>query len=198
MTEPTLDLPAEPSGTTGFSKRIPLFLVAAGLLLVLLWLVLAGVKATKAGISLLESQAQVQTILDDGIMTADPDAAEALVLDVRKDIIDLNEALGPLLPIGKLFSWIPKIGPVLAAGPELMTIAQSGSEAAVYVVNGMKPALVLIQQNGTPEESKIPALVQIVDNAEPDLYQASQAIDQVVKARADMENIEGMPWRVRT
>jgi hypothetical protein len=198
LTDPIVDLPADSTRTTGFSKRIPLFLIAAGLLLVLFWLVLAGIKATNAGLSLLDSQAQAQAMMDDGIMTTEPEAAETLILDVRKDVIDLDEALGPLLPIGKLFGWIPKIGPVLAAGPELMTIANSGSEAAVHLVNGLKPALILIQQEGTTGASKIPALIEIVDIAEPDLHLASQSIDQVMEARADIENVEGMPWRVRT
>lgn len=179
------------------SGRLPKLLFAAGLLLIVLWLGLKGWRIAEAGRSLLARQAEAEALAAGGVVNVDPEAAEALVLGLRRDVVILEREAGVFLPLAPAFGWLPKVGPLLAAAPQLMEMADAGTEAAVHGVRGMKPALALMQAEAGGE-ALIPELLAVMDEAQPELAHAAAAMERVRAARAEIENVEGMPWQVRS
>lgn len=178
-------------------NRLPKLLFLAGLLLIVLWLGIKGWRIADAGRSLLARQDEAEALAAEGLVNADPEAAEALVMGLRQDVVVLERETAIFLPLAPAFGWLPKVGPLLAAAPQLVEMADAGTEAAVYGVGGMKPALALLQGEGGGE-ALIPELLAIVDEARPELARAAVAMERVRTARAEIENVEGLPWRVRT
>lgn len=186
------------SENTSRYPQLPRILLIAGVLLVFVAIGLKGWRLYRLAQSFQSYQAQAETLAEDGIMNADPDQAEALVYDLRRDVVALEREVGYLLPLGRYFSWLPRVGPLLANGEALMEMADSGSEAAAYAVRGLKPALYLVQDDASAGSDLLPQLLPIVEEAEPDLLAAGAALDRAVEARSQIENVEALPWRVRT
>lgn len=179
------------------SGWLPKLLFLAGLLLIIVWLGLKGWRIAEAGRSLLARQQEAEALVADGLVNANPEAAEALVMGLRQDVVILERETGIFMPLAPAFGWLPKVGPLLAAAPSLMEMADAGTEAAVYGMRGMKPALALLQSE-EEGEALIPELLAIVDEAQPELARAAGALDRVRAARAEIESVEQMPWQVRT
>jgi hypothetical protein len=133
-----------------------------------------------------------------GLTRIDPDDAESLVFDIHRDVEILNRHLGPILPLAAKFHWLPEIGPVLSVGPELMTMADAGSDSAYYAMKGMKPALSILQEDELTGGEKIHLLLTTIDNAESDLVQSSNAFYRLLEARNKIDNVDDLPWRIRT
>lgn len=185
-------------GSIAGSSRLPQLLFLAGLLLIGLWLGIKGWRIAGAGRSLLARQEEATALADGGLVNADPEAAEALVAGLRRDVVVLKRESGIFLPLAPAFGWLPRVGPLLEAAPHLMEMADAGTEAAVYGVRGLKPALTLLQAEDGGGEALIPELLAIVNEAQPELGRAAAAVARVQAARAQIENVEGLPWRVRT
>jgi hypothetical protein len=168
-------------------------LAIAGISLILLALAVKIFSIARISQSLLSRRAEVTTLLDNGLAHADPVATEALVLDIRQDIISLKREAGPFVAAAPLFGWLPGIGPVLSNAPELMEIADAGSEAGAYAVQGLSPALSIMKSPNTTGQSRIPQLLAVIDAAEPELVRASLAIERLAEARANMTRVEQLP-----
>ena len=179
------------------NKRLPQLLFLVGLLLILLWLGIKGWRIANAGRSLLARQEEAEMLASDGLVNADPDAAEELVIGLRRDVVVLERETSLFLPLAPAFGWMPKVGPLLAAAPQLMEMADAGTEAAVYGIRSLKPALFLLQADGGGQ-ALIPELLAVVAEARPELAHAAAAVERARAARAEIENVEEMPWRVRT
>lgn len=183
---------------TGRFPRLPLILLLAGVLVLFLAAGLKGWRLFGLAQSFQGYQAQAETLAADGVMNVDPDQAEALVYNLRRDVVALEREVGYLLPLGRYLTWVPRVGPLLGNGEALMEMADSGSEAAAHAVRGLKPALDLVQDDTTSGGDLLPQLLPIVEDAEPDLLAASAALDRAIEARGRIENVEALPWRVRT
>ena len=77
-------------------------------------------------------------------------------------------------------------------------MADSGLDAAAFAVRGLKPALAIMQNDSPSEASMISQLSNILVDASPDLSAANEKLAEVAAARAEIENIETLPWRLRT
>ncbi|HRQ37717.1 MAG TPA: DUF4012 domain-containing protein [Chloroflexota bacterium] len=186
-------LATQPAAQSG--RRVALLLLTGAVVLLLLWLGLKAYRMGTAVQSLLARQPQAEALLEGGLGSLNPDAAEELVLGLRQDIVTLKRESAFLMPLTPHLAWVPKAGPLLAAAPELMAMADAGTETAVHTFNGLKPALVLLQTDS--EDSQMSALVHILDEAEPDLILANAAMTRLVAARQALGDISGLPWRVR-
>lgn len=181
--------------TTRSGRKLALLLLAGAALLLLLWL---GVKAYRIGTavhSLVARQPQAEALFDGGLRHLDPDEAEALVMGLRQDIVILKRETGFFMPLTPYLGWAPKVGPLLAASPALMEMADAGTETAVHTFNGLKPALALLQTDAA--EGQMAALVQIIHQAQPDLVRANQSMTRLVAARQAIGDAAGLPWRIR-
>lgn len=176
-------------------RRIALVFILGAVVLLLLWL---GVKAYRIGTaaqSLLGRQPQAEALLEGGLGGLNPDEVEELVLGLRQDIVTLKRETAFLMPLTPYLDWVPKAGPLLVAAPELVEMADAGTETAVYALNGLKPALVLLQAEETGDQMS--ALIHVLDEAEPDLILANDAMTRLVAARQALGDPAAMPWRVR-
>ena len=174
------------------------FLILGALLLLLLWLALKTWYVAQATRSLLARQAQAELLLADGMSNVPPDEAEALALGVRQDVLRLTNEVELFMPLLPYLGWLPGIGPSLEAAPHLLDMADAGTQAAAYLARGLTPGLAVLQEEGETSDSRIAALVAVVDTAQPDLAQATLAMERVAAARANIENTAALPGRVQT
>ena len=177
-------------------RRVAFILIAGGLSLVLIWLAISAFRVWRATGSLASRQAQVEDLMGDGLMQVDAGEAEAVVLGVRSDVVEISAAAGPFVPLAPLFGWLPRIGPALALAPELMEIADAGSEAAVFAIRGLKPILLLLQDDSANDV--LPQVVSLLDAAGKDLAASSAALNRVTQARSGIKSTSELPWRVQT
>ena len=178
------------------TKRIILLIFLGIFLLVIIWMGLKTWRIYQAGQALLAQKAEVETWLADGLTNIDPDKAEALVMDARQHIKTLKKETAVFMPITPYLGGLPKIGPTLANAPALMTMADSGVDAAAYAVRGLKPALVIIQNDAPSETSTLSQLSGVLVDANPDLVAASEKLAEVAAARAEITNVEALPWQL--
>lgn len=176
--------------------RVARLVILAGVLLFLLWL---GIKAWRVGrvvAALPRYEERAAALSAGGLTNADPVEAEALVMELRRDVVTIRNEVRPFLPLAPLFGWLPRVGPLLAEAQPLLEMADYGSEAAAYAVRGLGPVLAAVQQGdgGSTVARVMPALAA----ARPDLLRAGSALDKAVAARAEIEEPEAFPWRVRT
>jgi hypothetical protein len=178
------------------TARLTRLAILAGLAIILLWLGLKGCRIVRAANSLQGHQAQAELLLEDGLTGLDPAATEALVLGLRRDVVILQRETAVFMPLAPYFGWLPRIGPLVEASPQLMAMAEGGTRTAVLTYQGLHPALAILNA-GNPT-SPLPALVEQLALAQSDLAQAELALAQVVEARQDLPREEELPWRVRT
>jgi hypothetical protein len=179
------------------NRQLAKLLGLVALLLLFLWL---GVKAWRIGRvvrALPAYEEAFMSLADDGLANADPEELEALIMALRADVVTVRREVRPLLPLTSLFTWLPRVGPMLADARPLLELADAGTEAAAYAVRGLKPALVVVQEP-EPGNSTIGRLVPILAAARTDLERAADALDRAAAARAEIERPEALPWRVRT
>ena len=173
-----------------------LFLISA-ILVLFFWLGLKGCRIAGAVRSLQARQVEAETLMAGGLAQIDPDAVEALVTGIRADVVTLQSETAVFMPLAPYLAWLPRIGPMIAVSPHLMTLADAGTETAVHALRGFKPALSILQTH-PPDMELLPALVQVVDQARPELAAMSLSLDRAVAARGQINDVDALPWRVRT
>ncbi len=178
-------------------RRLALLIIVGGVLLIAIWLGVKIWRLVDIARALPTYEERFAALTEGGLASADPDETEALVLELRADVVTLRREVGPLLPLARLFTWAPKVGPLLAEAEPLLEIADSGTEAAAYAIRALKPLLVVVQQPD-PTTSTIARAVPILAAGKADLQRAADALDRTVAARAEIEEPGALPWRVQT
>lgn len=178
--------------------RLPLLLVLVGLLILSVWAGVVLYRIYDLSQSLIELQKVSQSLTDEGIAEIDIDHVESLVLDAHNDIVDLHNSSKPLLAIAPYLSWIPEVGPLISSAPHFMEMADSGSRAAVELLSGLKPAMVLLQDISGADPSTISQLLEILARAEPNVTRALVSIEEMREARGEIGDTSEFPWRVKT
>jgi hypothetical protein len=177
--------------------RLVWLLLLAGFIVLLVWVGLKSWRIYQAGNSLLARQSQAESLLAAGPRNMDPNAAEDLIFGLRSDVLSLRNEVAFILPVLPYLDGLPRIGPLLAATPQLVEMADAGTESAAYAFRGMKPALSLLSAEDETN-NRIPQVLQILEDARSDIARASIAMDRVVAARNAIRNVDDLPWRVRT
>lgn len=162
-----------------------------------LWLGLKGWAIGRAAFSLQSRQAEAEALLANGLTGLDPDAVEALVLGVRRDVVVLQRETAVFMPLMPYLGWVPRLGPTLVAAPALLQMADAGTETAVYALQGFKPALALLQTDKSITEL-LPDLLPLIDNARPELTAMSQGLEKIAAARTSLGDTSDLPWRLCT
>jgi hypothetical protein len=174
------------------------YLFLAGALLLITWL---GVKSWRIGQiaqGLQARQNQVEQILSEGVANIEPDKVRSLVMDTRRDVVVFKSQVSLFLPLATYLSWLPKVGPLLAASPELLEMADAGTEAAAFTYRGLEPGLTLLKQDQPSSSTRLTELVHVLESAKPDLVQANQSVVRFAAARSELGETASLPWRVRT
>lgn len=177
------------------TSKLPQIFIGTAVFLLVLWLGIKGWRINTAVQSLLAAQAQAETLLANGPTAIDPAQADALVYGVRRDVVTLRQELAFAMPLFTRMGWIPRYGPTLAAAPTLLEMADYGTETAVYAYRSLSPALPIMQSK---QDDTIPALLAVLDAAEPDLRAAAQSLDKFIAARSQLPNEESLAWRIRS
>jgi hypothetical protein len=198
---PTPPPPAEPPADTP-NRAIGRYVRLALLLLLLAFLLWAGLKAWRvagATRSLLAVENEARALAAGGLAGLDADAAEALLLGARADVVTLRDELAFVRPIAPYLGWVPRLGPTLVAAPHLLDMADGGTEAAVLAVGSLKPALATVQGESFGTNS-LGELLPTLTAAGPALREASVALDRTAAARGALAAAvpaEQLPWRVQ-
>lgn len=180
-------------------NRLPLWLFWGGLALILGWLGLKAWRINAAAQDLLTRQAEVESLAAGGLTEIDPEAAESLLLAVRRDVVILKRETAVFMPLLSRLDWLPgKWGPTAAAAPHLLDMADAGTETAVHAFRGLKPGLSLLAGSPGAGDSMLASMVGVLAAAEPDLKAANQSFARLVAARQSLGDTEALPWRVRT
>ena len=176
-------------------------LILTGLLIVALlvvgWLGLKGWRVARAGQSLLAAQPRLEALAENGLSQLDPNEAEQLIFEIRRDVYTLDRESRIFRPLFPYLGWLPRVGPLVVEAPALLDMATAGMDTAAYLVRGLKPALVLLQSDTATAEPLTASLVRILAEARPDLAAANQSLEQALAARARIEDTSALPWRVQ-
>lgn len=166
--------------------------------LALLWLLIKALIIGMAAQSLLSVQTEAEAMLAGGITELDGNAVEQLILDARADVLTLKAETAVFTPFFSRLGWVPKVGPTLLIAPQLLEMADAGTETAAYAIRGLKPALPILQSDQLSADEQMHQLLQIIDLAEPDLQAASRSLERVVAIRSEMGDVSDQPWRVQS
>ena len=169
-------------------------LIIFGLLII--WLSIKGWRIGTAVQSLLDQQVAAQSLMAGGIGNIDPDTTEEMVNTIRQNTITLRDETAIFMPLTSYLGWLPQIGPLVIIAPQLVEMADAGTETAVYAYDALKPALRLMQNeanNGSP----LPQLVNIIADARPTLALAQQSFQRVVIARNQITTEDQLPGRIQ-
>lgn len=172
-------------------------LLVSGLLLLFGWLGWKVWRVSQTATALLSREDQARALLSDGPANVDPDAAEALVLGLRGDVLALQQEAGFLLPLLPLLRDVQGVGALADNGPALLALADAGTEAAVYGVRGLKPVLAQWQAAEAQGGLDLPALLGTLEAAQPDLARTSLALQRVAETRAQISSEEALPAQLR-
>lgn len=195
MTTEANELPiAESPVLTWGRVRLLLLLVLAVLLI---WLGVKGWRIGRAVQSLLAQQTAAETLMAEGITGIDPTQADAMVHTIRQNVVTLRQETAVFMPITPYLGWLPEVGPLATAAPQLMEMADAGTETAVHAFTGLKPALTLLQEESA-EGSPLPQLVTILADARLHLAEAQHTFQRVVNARNQITNEAEFPGRIQT
>jgi len=167
------------------------------LLLLLFWMALKVWRVARAALSLQAQQEELSLLLEGGFEHIDPDRAEQLLLTVRQDVVTLNEELALFFPIFSRLGWLPEVGPLIAAAPELLPMADAGTEAALALFEALRPTLSILQGEGGEQTLAIADMVSILDKASPELARAADSLDRVAELRVQMGEVDGLPGQIR-
>lgn len=178
------------------SNRLALLCIIGGLLLIILPITGKAWRLVKIGRSLQAHQLEAEALLQAGPTNMNPDHAAALVNGVHRDVMALKAEVSPLLPLTPYLTWVPKVGPLMPAAPQLLDMATIGTQMGVQLMNGLKPALIVMQDD-TLGEARIPVLIQVLDDARPELVQAAASFDKLVAVRQTIGDTEEFPATVQ-
>jgi len=168
------------------------------LIIASIWLALSLYRAVTAIRSLLESKQRVELILDSGLMRANPLELNDLATSVREDILTLRSAVGPAANLFPLLSWFPKFGPLLANGRELLELADLGSEAGLYAMRAVTPALTAIQSTNMESTGPIPAVARSLESSSADFEKASEALRELRGVREEITVTGAWPGEIQS
>jgi hypothetical protein len=178
VTKPEFEIAQQKRATVSAAR----WLIAAGLLVLALWLGLKTWRIAGATQSLLRTQQEIETLVTAPVARGLPglnlNEAERIALQTRRDVLVLKNELGFLRPIAPRLAALPRIGPLLAASPHLLEMADGGTEAAVYMLS-LRPAVEALQAGGPTGLALGPLLGTIV-GAQQDLQAAADAMDRAV------------------
>ncbi len=176
---------------------LPPLLITAGVILIIGWASASAYLVVNSVDSLLQQQDAVEELFATNLTEADAGEIREIVTTTKKDIDRIESVLSPLAPLMSRLGWIPRVGLLLEAAPELLEMAVAGSDLAVYGYNGLEPLLSEIQ-NPAVDGLSGGLIVKALDDASEDLHSAREAYNRLAAARAEMARSEELPWRIRT
>lgn len=164
--------------------------------LVGLWLVIKLFVIGSALVALRGYQLDAEALLSNGITELNGDELETMVLGVREEVLVIKSETAVFYPLLTRLGWVPKVGPTLKIAPQLLDMADGGTETAAYAIRGLKPAFAILQTDNLGGEEQLAALLQVIEQAKPDINQASISFQTVSSAYSAIDNMEDQPEQI--
>ncbi|MCP5098023.1 MAG: DUF4012 domain-containing protein [Chloroflexi bacterium] len=179
------------------SSNIVRMLILGAFLLFLIWFGIKAWRIGQAAVSLQNYQTEAEQMMANGVSGLNSNEVESMVLGIRSDVLTIKRETSFLMPLTPYLGWIPKYGGMIEVAPHYLEMADAGTETAAFAVRGLIPALD-VMQNDTQDVDPLAAIIQVVHQAEPDLFHAGESLNKVIVARANITNEAEQPVRIQT
>lgn len=179
--------PADPQASpvaSGFRWR---WVLAAVAVLLLLWLGWKTWRVGSIGYDL------GQTLLEVRAMAQNPGQADLLALppmlsDTRQNLEDLQAELGPFYGLIERAGWLPVVGGDVQAGPALLDMGVSLTQAGDLAVQAVSPlSATLTQEDDFSIEALVPVLIDTLAENRAQFEQAGRHVEEAIAARSRVD-----------
>ncbi len=126
-----------------YRRQIGLGVALLGLLLVGVW----GVQVGGALFSLRGQMAAARALADDPL-AVDVASAGEMVSTLRRDVVTLRRNVGWMTGFGRLWRWMPGVGPLLAESRDLLALADGLTEVGNLLWEDIAPVAEAFQAGG--------------------------------------------------
>ncbi len=190
-----LNQQSDPPGVV--KKRIAL-VVGFLAVLILVWVGISAYRAYSAVSSLRSRQVQFEQIIETGLLNVNPAEIETQITGVRADVLVLETTAGLFRGLMPLLGWVPKYGPLIADAPELLDIADYGSEMAVNAWYALSPGFFELIKADPDGNSVLPIVVKTLESSSYDLEAASASLEKLVAARQGIGKTDAWPFEAQS
>lgn len=174
-------------------------LVGAGLLILMGWSMMTVIQTTDRARSLAAQFEQVRALTQVGItslQSSDLERAGQHLSTMQEDLAVIDARIGPLLPLGRFLSWLPRYGGDLAAAADLLELGLTVTAAGDRTFQALSPALVLLDDTGGESGSALQLgeeLLPILAAARPQLEVARAELQTVAQIRSRVDPVDLSP-----
>ena len=172
--------------------RLILSIVLVTLLLLLIVLGIKGWRLYKIARSLQGHQATAEQLAAGGVANINADQVGQLVNGIRSDVVDLKDETASLMFLTPYLGWVPTLGPLIVESPELLEIADAGTQALETVFPALAPAISVLNSAET-DVNPISQLTDVIGNALPTFQQVSGDVERIQSAYDQIDNRDKMP-----
>jgi hypothetical protein len=138
---------------------------------------------------------RLREVMDTPVGIETLDRADPLVRSLQIDLRAFGNEASPLLWLSPRLAWVPLYGGDLAAAPDLLAMAEHLVDAAALSLEAARPFL---SEFASPDSTLGPAgLTALLVQAQPQLLEAHEALNQAIAARSKIE-VEKLSPRVQT
>jgi hypothetical protein len=168
-------------------------LVLAGLLVIAVWAAVTGLQVVSRARSLQRHLHYLEDLADGGtagLVQLDVDQVSRHLTGMDQDLAFIQARVGPLLPAGRLFGWVPEYGGDLAAADDLLEMAASLASAGERTFQALSPALDRMAPTDDEAGSLLSAgeeILPVLVTARPELEVVWRELVEVRAARAQID-----------
>lgn len=147
--------------------------------------------------ALQERQTEFEKISEGSLEEINTDEAQTTILALRENIVDLKQEVAFIMPYTDKLGWLPNgLGDLALAAPQLLDMADVGTEMAVELSEGLLPAVTLLQ-DGDSSQPLIPALTTIISQANINIENSDLLFAKLIETRDAIPNEDKLPWRLQ-
>jgi len=143
--------------------------------------------------SLKDAAGELQSLAGGDLAELDLDTVAALVQGARSDAEAIQKRTRLIAPLTNRLGWLPKIGPMIAAGAPLVDYAANLTIAGDELLTGFAP---LLQESTDGTSSLSARLLAVLQNAEANISNAEAALQNAGWAREGF-HVEAIPASLR-
>jgi hypothetical protein len=171
-------------------KKAGLILIILGACFILAW----GISIMMTLGALKTNLEDVQTLMEvDNPLSIDPECISILMNSTRENVIKLRRKTALVAKYSPVFAWAPNVGPFLQSLPDLLDLADLGTQTAYDLWTIAKPTFVMAKAHGVSFVEIETLIDAILDADYPmlvrDAYRLLQLYDSV--------DASAIPWRYR-
>jgi len=168
-------------------RRVVVWLLVAGLVLMLVMLGYRVWRVWRAARPLIERLDTVQALAADPA-AVNPASVGPMVRQTHAELLMLRDEARPFLTVASHLGWVPRVGADLQALPLLLDTAVDLTGAGEAVMEGMEPLLHVLSADQAVEVGDPLSLVmQTLADARPQLYVAQALLERAVQRQAEID-----------